>query len=181
MLCGELFSYYSCRCKNQIFDLNQKYNKLVTEEEEVSRNIHWSVKNFGWDNLFNYGEQNSIDFEKLEGIVGIFGKNYSGKSSIVDTLLYSLYNSTSKSIRKNLNIINQNRDDCRAAATIKIDDNEYVVTLDGGSWQAEVTWEIVDAAGAVVLSGGAPITVADMVTVCLANDGTNGYYLNMID
>ena len=60
-------------------------------------------------------------------------------------------------------------------------DNEYVVTVDGGTWQGEVSWEIVDAAGAVVLSGGAPITVADMVTVCLANDGTNGYYLNMID
>ena len=67
------------------------------------------------------------------------------------------------------------------SCTFGCDDNEYVVTLDGGSWQGEVSWEIVDAAGAVVLSGGAPITVADMVTVCLANDGTNGYYLNMID
>ena len=67
------------------------------------------------------------------------------------------------------------------SCTFGCDDNEYVVTLDGGTWQGEVSWEIVDAAGAVVLSGGAPITVDDMVTVCLANDGTNGYYLNMID
>tara|TARA_Y100001938_G_scaffold137593_1_gene202004 strand:+ start:39908 stop:43060 length:3153 start_codon:yes stop_codon:yes gene_type:complete len=104
---------------NQIFDLNQKYNKLVTEEEEVSRNIHWSVKNFGWDNLFNYGEQNSIDFEKLEGIVGIFGKNFSGKSSIIDSLLYTMFNTTSKNERKNLNVINQNKDN--GAGTIEID------------------------------------------------------------
>ena len=61
------------------------------------------------------------------------------------------------------------------------EDNEYVVTVDGGTWQSEVSWEIVDAAGAVVLSGGAPITVADGVTACLANSGTNGYYLNMYD
>ena len=30
----------------------------------------------------------------------------------------------------------------------------------------------------IVLSGGAPITVDDGVTACLANSGTNGYTLN---
>jgi DNA repair exonuclease SbcCD ATPase subunit len=85
------------------------------------------LQSLEWDNLFNYGEGNAIDFTKLEGIVGIFGKNYSGKSSIVDTLLYSLYNSTSKSIRKNLNIINQNMPSCRARATIKVDGSDYVI------------------------------------------------------
>ena len=111
----------------KVYELNKKYNVQIEEDEDVLRNVHWSLQSLEWDNLFNYGEGNTIDFTKLEGIVGIFGKNYSGKSSIVDTLLYSLYNSTSKSIRKNLNIINQNRDDCRAVATIKIDDSEYVV------------------------------------------------------
>ena len=111
----------------KVYDLNKKYNVQIEEGEDVLRNVHWSLQSLEWDNLFNYGEGNNIDFTKLEGIVGIFGKNYSGKSSIVDTLLYSLYNSTSKSIRKNLNIINQNRDNCTATATIKIDDNEYVV------------------------------------------------------
>jgi DNA repair exonuclease SbcCD ATPase subunit/predicted phosphodiesterase len=111
----------------KVYELNKKYNVQIEEDEDVLRNVHWSLQSLEWDNLFNYGDGNNIDFTKLEGIVGIFGKNYSGKSSIVDTLLYSLYNSTSKSIRKNLNIINQNRDDCRAAATIKIDDNEYIV------------------------------------------------------
>ena len=48
-----------------------------------SRNVNWSLQGLEWDNLFNYGEGNFIDFTKLEGIVGIFGKNYSGKSSIV--------------------------------------------------------------------------------------------------
>tara|TARA_B100001094_G_scaffold244499_1_gene240843 strand:+ start:3964 stop:7101 length:3138 start_codon:yes stop_codon:yes gene_type:complete len=111
----------------KVYDLNKKYNVQVEENEDVMRNVHWSLQSLEWDNLFNYGEGNSIDFTKLEGIVGIFGKNYSGKSSIVDTLLYSLYNSTSKSIRKNLNIINQNMSDCKATATIKIDDTDYVV------------------------------------------------------
>ena len=111
----------------KVYDLNKKYNVQIEESEDVLRNVHWSLQSLDWDNLFNYGEGNSIDFTKLEGIVGIFGKNYSGKSSIVDTLLYSLYNSTSKSIRKNLNIINQNRPSCRATATIRVDNTDYVV------------------------------------------------------
>ena len=70
----------------------------------------WVVlKSMEWDNLFNYGEGNAINFEKLNGVVGIFGKNYSGKSSVVDSMLYTVYNSISKNNRKNLNIINQNK------------------------------------------------------------------------
>ena len=111
----------------KVYNLNKEYNKQIEENEDVMRNVNWSLQSLEWDNLFNYGEGNSIDFTKLEGIVGIFGKNYSGKSSIVDTLLYSMYNSTSKSIRKNLNIINQNRDGCIATATIKVDDTDYII------------------------------------------------------
>ena len=44
----------------------------------------------------------------FDGTVGIFGKNYSGKSSVIDTLLYTLYNTTSKNERKNVNIITYN-------------------------------------------------------------------------
>jgi exonuclease SbcC len=109
----------------QIYELNQKYNKLVTEEEEVSRNVHWSLRNMEWDNLFNYGEGNSIDFNNLEGIVGIFGKNFSGKSSIIDSLLYTLFNTTSKNERKNLNVINQNKENGRGAVAIDIGTDTY--------------------------------------------------------
>jgi DNA repair exonuclease SbcCD ATPase subunit/DNA repair exonuclease SbcCD nuclease subunit len=111
----------------KVYDLNKRYNKEIEEAEDVMRNVNWSLQSLEWDNLFNYGEGNILDFTKLEGIVGIFGKNYSGKSSIVDTLLYSMYNSTSKSIRKNLNIINQNKDGCSAKATIKVDGENYVI------------------------------------------------------
>ena len=112
---------------DKVYDLNRAYNKQIEETEDVYRNVNWSLQSLEWDNLFNYGEGNSIDFSKLEGIVGIFGKNYSGKSSIVDTLLYAMYNSTSKSIRKNLNIINQNKDSCVATATLKINDENFIV------------------------------------------------------
>lgn len=111
----------------KVFDLNKKYNTIVEDQEDIFRNVQWSLSSLEWDYLFNYGDSNSIDFSKLEGIVGIFGKNYSGKSSIVDSLLYTMYNSTSKSIRKNLNIINQNQDSCTGRAIMKIDGENFVV------------------------------------------------------
>ena len=113
-----------------VYKLNHKYNTLAEEGEEVSRNINWRLKKFEWDNLFNYGEGNSIDFENLNGVVGVFGKNYSGKSSIIDGLLYTLFNSTSKNERKNLNIINQNKEACVGNVEIAIGEDVYSIKRD---------------------------------------------------
>ena len=107
--------------------LNRKYNVLAEQSEEVSRNINWRLKTFKWSNLFNYGEDNKIDFSNLNGVVGIFGKNFSGKSSIIDGLLYTMFNSTSKNERKNLNVINQNKEDCVGSVEIEIGHKTYTI------------------------------------------------------
>ena len=111
----------------KVLDLNSEYTKKAEESEEVSRNIKWRINELRWDNLFNYGEDNKLDFNKLNGTVGIFGKNYSGKSSIVDSLLYTLYNTTSKNERKNVNIINQNREEGSGEVVITIGDEQYYI------------------------------------------------------
>ena len=111
----------------KIYDLNRKYKKMVEEKEDISRNVNWKLTNFKFDNLFNYGEDNNVNFNELSGIIGIFGKNFSGKSSIIDGVLWTLFNTTSKNERKNLNVINQNKDDCRGKVTIQINDLIYTV------------------------------------------------------
>jgi DNA repair exonuclease SbcCD ATPase subunit/DNA repair exonuclease SbcCD nuclease subunit len=112
---------------DRVLTLNAKYNRAVEETEEVARNINWKLDSFEWDNLFNYGEDNSINFANLSGIVGIFGKNYSGKSSIIDAALYTLFNSTSKNERKNLNVINQNKEVGLGRVGISIGDQQFVI------------------------------------------------------
>ena len=112
---------------DHVIDLNSHYNKIIEQNEEVGRNINWRLRKIEWDNLFNYGEGNSINFENLNGIIGIFGKNYSGKSSVIDSILYTMFNSTSKNERKNLNIINQNKSDCRGKVHISIGERDYVI------------------------------------------------------
>jgi DNA repair exonuclease SbcCD ATPase subunit/DNA repair exonuclease SbcCD nuclease subunit len=111
----------------KVFELNKKYNTLVEENEEVSRNVRWSLKSLKWDHLFNYGKNNVINFADLNGVVGIFGKNFSGKSSIIDSLLWTMQNSTSKNVRKNLNIINQNQQSCSAEAEIVVNNKQYLI------------------------------------------------------
>jgi DNA repair exonuclease SbcCD ATPase subunit/DNA repair exonuclease SbcCD nuclease subunit len=111
----------------KVFELNKKYNSIVEESEEISRNVNWKLKSIEWDNLFNYGEGNYINFENLDGIVGVFGKNFSGKSSIIDSILYTIFNSTSKNERKNLNIINQNKGYGSGKVTLSVDNSDFVI------------------------------------------------------
>ena len=117
----------SGKTMEKIYELNKKYNKIVEDNEDVSRNINWKLIDFEFDNLFNYGEDNKVSFDELSGIIGIFGKNFSGKSSIIDGILWTLFNTTSKNERKNLNVINQNKENCAGRVTIQINDLTYTI------------------------------------------------------
>ncbi len=110
-----------------IYKLNSKYNQEVEAKEDVSRNVNWELINFEWSNLFNYGESNSVDFRNINGITGIFGKNFSGKSSIIDAILFTIFGTTSKNERKNVNVVNQNRNCGEGTATIAIGDKSYTI------------------------------------------------------
>ena len=109
----------------KVLEYNKKYNILAEQCEEISRNVIWKIKSLEWDNLFNYGEKNKSTFEILDGLIGIFGRNYSGKSSIIDSLLFTLFNTTSKGERKNVYVINQNRERAKGKVQIDIGDKTY--------------------------------------------------------
>ena len=130
----------------RVNNLNQKYNKMAEATEDVARNINWKLNNFEWDNLFNYGENNRVDFEKLNGIVGIFGKNFSGKSSIIDGLLYTIFNTTSKNERKNLNIINQHKSSCSGKVELQIGDKVYTINRRSEKYIKKLKGEVTDEA-----------------------------------
>jgi DNA repair exonuclease SbcCD nuclease subunit len=112
---------------DKVLDHNKKYDIIAQQNEEVSRNVVWKIKEVEWDNLFNYGKKNKINFENLRGLVGIFGRNYSGKSSIIDSVLFTLFNSTSKGERKNVHVINQNRERAMGKIQIQVGDRTYQV------------------------------------------------------
>jgi DNA repair exonuclease SbcCD ATPase subunit/predicted phosphodiesterase len=110
-----------------IYKLNSKYNQQVESKEDISRNVNWELVSFEWSNLFNYGKGNSVNFRNINGITGIFGKNFSGKSSIIDAILFTIFNTTSKNERKNINVVNQNRNWGEGKAIINIGKKVFTI------------------------------------------------------
>lgn len=74
------------------------------------RGTTWILKRIAWDNMMNYGEGNVIDMTKLSGLVGVFAPNASGKSSIFDIFLEALFDKISKDVPRNIDLINDNKD-----------------------------------------------------------------------
>lgn len=106
----------------------QKYlAKLYASEPEATRDVCWSLKKLEFDNLFRYGKDNVLDFTKLSGLVGVFGPNRAGKSSIVGSLMYGLYNGSDRGPIKNAKILNRSENEGGAKVTIDINGVEYVI------------------------------------------------------
>lgn len=85
--------------QQMLMTLSNVHPKIV-KEENINRGVVWTLKNIEFDNLYGYGENNSINFDNKSGIVGIFGPNRIGKSSIVGTIMYSLFNSSDRDVGK---------------------------------------------------------------------------------
>lgn len=112
---------------NTIFELNKKFQIEIEKNEDVTRDVFWSLKSLAWSNLFNYGEDNFIDFSKIKGINGLFAPNSAGKSSFIDIILETLFDKTTKDVSKNLFLVNDNKKVASMVAKISIGDEDFIV------------------------------------------------------
>ena len=107
-----------------------RYFDVVTFDDEVARNVTWSLKTLEFDNVFAYGKNNHINFESLPGITGIFGQNRKGKSSIIGTIVYTLFNTSDRGAMKNLHIINTDAESCTGKITLNVGGEDYEIQRD---------------------------------------------------
>jgi len=105
----------------------KSYLSTVSGVDEPVRGSKWSIKSLKFDNLFSYGEGNEINFESLDGVVGIFGPNRAGKSSLVGSLMYSLFNTTDRGPMKNLYVCNMRKQYCISQCVVTIDGIDYLI------------------------------------------------------
>ena len=110
---------------SQMTTLFESYFSRSTEGEEIVRDTLWEIKRIQFNNTFAYGEGNEINFDSLSGITGIFGKNRRGKSSIIGTMMYALFNATDRGPMKNLHVINNNLDYCDARVDLVVNGEDY--------------------------------------------------------
>jgi len=105
----------------------REYVNQAKRLDTGARNVKWSIQKLQFDNLFSYGENNSIDFRKLSGITGIFAPNRRGKSSIVGAIMYCLFNSSDRGKIKNLYIMNTRKEYCHASMELLINGESHKV------------------------------------------------------
>lgn len=113
--------------KKLLKDYLHKLNSELATVDCIVRNVKWSIKSLEFSNLFRYGENNSINFSELNGLVGMFGRNRIGKSSAIGAMMYALYNTTDRGPIKGAHIINKNKNFCSAKMVINIDGIDYVI------------------------------------------------------
>lgn len=107
--------------------IHSSLEKVRQLEDDVVRDIVWTIKDMEWSNLYRYGENNRIDFANLNGITGIFGPNKVGKSSIIGSLMFGLFNTTDRGPVKSAYIINKNKREGSAKVTINVNGTDYSV------------------------------------------------------
>jgi DNA repair exonuclease SbcCD ATPase subunit len=98
----------------------------VIPEEEIYRNVNWELKTFEFSNMFSYGEDNKVNFTKLNGIVGMFAPNACGKSSLLDALSFCLFDTCSRAFKAE-NVLNNKKKDFFCKLNFTIDGQDYFV------------------------------------------------------
>ena len=109
----------------KIKNINESLNQSIPEEE-IYRNVNWKLKTFEFENMFSYGENNKVDFRKLNGIVGIFARNASGKSSLLDALSFCLFDTCTRAFRAE-NVLNNKKGDFSCKLNFEVDGQDYFI------------------------------------------------------
>lgn len=107
----------------------KSYIKTIEEQnpEESMKNVTWNLKKLEFDNLFRYAEGNCINFDSLNGLVGLFGLNRRGKSSIPGSLMYSLFNTTDRGPMKTGHIIHEGTNECKTKVQFEMNGEDFFI------------------------------------------------------
>ncbi len=115
--------------KEQILQVNSAMNNQL-KHEDYSRSIQWRPIEFRFSNMFSYGEGNKITFDAMKGVYGIFAPNASGKSSIMDALMFCLYDKTPRASRAG-HVMNNRKNTFECQLTLQISNTIYVIKKRG--------------------------------------------------
>jgi exonuclease SbcC len=129
---------------NKLPEESKKYvEKMLLKEiksaiQMVDDKLNWRLLSLEFSNMFSYGLNNCIDFTKLtfDEITGLFGPNSIGKTSLIDILLFSLFDDYSRNYQdKNKllsgTIINTKEKTFSCKVSISVDNSIYYIEKEG--------------------------------------------------
>jgi len=106
-------------------------NKMLSEQEETTAFKKWYIRNIEFSNFLSYGDNQKLDFEKINGITVVESDppNFGGKTVLsVDLLLFLFFNTTTKT-NKAEEIFNRfsNSNKVTVKGEIIIDGEDYII------------------------------------------------------
>jgi DNA repair exonuclease SbcCD ATPase subunit len=106
-------------------------NRMAGDEENQAQFKKWYIRNIEFSNFLSYGENQRLDFDKLNGIVVVESDppNFGGKTVLtVDLLMFLFFNETTKTTKAE-EIFNRfsNKDKVHVKGEITIDGEDYVI------------------------------------------------------
>ena len=109
--------------------------------------------------MFCYGENNYVDFTQLDGIVGMFAPNASGKSTLLDALSFCLFDITSRTTRA-ASVLNNKKNNFYCKVNFEVGGLDYFIerkaskrTRDGHVKVNVNFWMIDDSGQTISLNG----------------------------
>ncbi len=114
---------------DKVKKMNLENNQQILIAETILGST-WKIKELEFSNLFCYGADNKINFEKSKGVVGLVAPNHSGKSSILDVILYTLFDKTSRK-GSGKEIIRLGEKSFKSKLEIEMNDKLFVISKKG--------------------------------------------------
>ena len=117
---------------DEVLSINKMVeNKMSGDEENQSQFKKWYIRNIEFSNFLSYGENQKLDFDKLNGIVVVESDppNFGGKTVLtVDLLMFLFFNETTKTSKAE-EIFNRfsDKDVVSVKGEITIDGEDYII------------------------------------------------------
>lgn len=169
-LIKEYFDNKNITVSQETLECINGLNKELNEElkkDYIVKNIRWKPKIFEFDNMFSYGEDNVIDFTKMNGVMGLFANNAAGKSSILSALSFCLFDKCDRTFKASY-ILNNQKMSFRCKFNFEISGTDFFIERKGGAdkkgnVKVEVKfWKVVDGKE-VELNGEARRSTNDII------------------
>lgn len=114
---------------------------LIDIDNELTKQLDLSdfqtgeyyIKQLTIHNFLSYGPNNVLNWDNLQGLIGLFGKSTLGKSSIPHAILFCLFNRTPKDSSSVNKLVNDQIQDGQKAFV------ELILNINGNSWRIKRT------------------------------------------
>lgn len=117
-------------------------HKTALSNYDVETGVKWRILSMKWSNILAYGEDNYIDFTALENMVsGIIAQNTHGKTSIMDIIMFGLFNQVMRGNKIDLVHSGAKKMMVEIEFAVKGENGKYIVTrVDSASTHVNISF-----------------------------------------